>query len=118
MLLDQIASPAHLKALPADQLARLASEIREFLAESPSLTGGMAYEALNNIGASKPNLLIVLNDNGRSYQATVGGIASHLNHLRLSPGYHAFKGNVEEKLRRLPAGGGLAALLRRVKNSA
>src|SRR5207249_7576373 len=82
-----------------------------------ALTGGMAYEALNNIGHSKPDLLIILNDNGRSYQPTVGGLAAHLAHLRLSPGYHNFKGNVEDTLRRLPLGGGIASFARRVKNA-
>jgi 1-deoxy-D-xylulose-5-phosphate synthase len=48
-----------------------------------ALTGGMAYEGLNNIGgAGHPNLIVVLNDNGRSYSPTVGGLADHLRMLR------------------------------------
>jgi 1-deoxy-D-xylulose-5-phosphate synthase len=43
-----------------------------------SLTGGMAFEALNNLGHNRSRVLIVLNDNGRSYSATVGGLASRL----------------------------------------
>jgi 1-deoxy-D-xylulose-5-phosphate synthase len=82
-----------------------------------ALTGGMAYEALNHIGHEKPDLLIILNDNGRSYQPTVGGLARHLAHLRLSPGYHHLKGNVEDALRHLPLGGGIADVARRVKNA-
>ena len=49
-----------------------------------ALTGGMAYEALNNIGQRQPELIIILNDNGRSYAPTIGGIADNLGQLRLS----------------------------------
>ena len=52
-----------------------------------SMTGGMAYEALNNLGHSQSRVLIVLNDNGRSYAPTVGRLASGLTRLRLSPTY-------------------------------
>ena len=53
-----------------------------------ALTGGMCWEALNNIaaGTNRP-LVIVVNDNGRSYSPTIGGLADHLASLRLSPGY-------------------------------
>ncbi|HEY4456424.1 MAG TPA: 1-deoxy-D-xylulose-5-phosphate synthase [Pseudonocardiaceae bacterium] len=53
-----------------------------------ALTGGMAWEALNNIAAARhPNLVIVVNDNGRSYAPTVGGLAEHLIGLRTAPQY-------------------------------
>jgi len=52
-----------------------------------SLTGGVALEALNLLGHRKPDLLVILNDNGRSYAPTVGGLAGHLAPLRLHPGY-------------------------------
>ena len=53
-----------------------------------SLTGGMAWEAMNNIaGAQDRQVIIVVNDNGRSYAPTVGGLADRLTRLRLSPGY-------------------------------
>jgi 1-deoxy-D-xylulose-5-phosphate synthase len=53
-----------------------------------ALTGGMAWEALNNIAAAKDrNLVIVVNDNGRSYAPTIGGLADRLASLRLQPGY-------------------------------
>src|SRR3954471_7547068 len=57
-----------------------------------ALTGGMAWEALNNIAASDGSaehrrLVIVVNDNGRSYTPTVGGLADHLNALRTNPRY-------------------------------
>ncbi|HET7517623.1 MAG TPA: 1-deoxy-D-xylulose-5-phosphate synthase N-terminal domain-containing protein, partial [Actinomycetes bacterium] len=48
-----------------------------------SLTGGVALEALNLIGHRKPDLLVILNDNGRSYAPTVGGLAGHLAPFRL-----------------------------------
>ena len=50
-----------------------------------SLTGGVALEALNLIGHRKPDLLVILNDNGRSYAPTVGGLASHLAPFRSIP---------------------------------
>src|ERR1700756_5133628 len=52
-----------------------------------ALTGGMCWEALNNIAASDRPVIIVVNDNGRSYSPTIGGLAEHLARLRLSPGY-------------------------------
>ncbi|MGH7693228.1 MAG: 1-deoxy-D-xylulose-5-phosphate synthase N-terminal domain-containing protein, partial [Candidatus Dormibacteria bacterium] len=70
-----------------------------------SLTGGMAYEALNNIGALRPNLTIVLNDNGRSYAPTVGGLADHFARLRLDPRYEAAKSGIGGFLSALPAVG-------------
>jgi 1-deoxy-D-xylulose-5-phosphate synthase len=53
-----------------------------------ALTGGMAWEALNNIAAAKDrNVVVVVNDNGRSYSPTIGGLAERLSALRLQPGY-------------------------------
>src|SRR5688500_3418464 len=52
-----------------------------------ALTGGMCWEALNNIAGAKNALVIVVNDNGRSYSPTIGGLAEHLSTLRLNPGY-------------------------------
>ncbi|MGB3483965.1 MAG: 1-deoxy-D-xylulose-5-phosphate synthase [Mycobacterium sp.] len=52
-----------------------------------ALTGGMCWEALNNIAASGRPVVIVVNDNGRSYAPTIGGLADHLAALRLQPGY-------------------------------
>ena len=83
-----------------------------------ALTGGMAYEALNNIGQLKPEMVIILNDNGRSYAPTVGGIAENLGHLRLSPRYEAAKDAAGNALRALPAVGHSAyETARRMKNS-
>jgi 1-deoxy-D-xylulose-5-phosphate synthase len=68
-----------------------------------ALTGGMAYEALNQIAhLQPPNLIVVLNDNGRSYAPTVGGLASHLNSLTVSRGYERFKERLSRRLREIP----------------
>ncbi len=83
-----------------------------------ALTGGMAYEALNNIGHHKPELIIILNDNGRSYAPTVGGLAENLGQLRLSPKYEAAKDAAGTMLRGLPVVGDSAYdTARRMKNS-
>ena len=50
-----------------------------------SLTGGMAYEALNNVGASKSKVILILNDNGMSISHNIGGVSQHLDKLRTSP---------------------------------
>src|SRR4030088_2471195 len=68
-----------------------------------SLTGGMAYEALNQIAhLQPPNLVIVINDNGRSYAPTVGGLARHLSQLRVDPRYERLKDDISRLLRDLP----------------
>jgi 1-deoxy-D-xylulose-5-phosphate synthase len=83
-----------------------------------ALTGGMAYEALNNIGHLQPEILIILNDNGRSYAPTVGGLAENLGQLRLSPKYEAAKDAAGTVLRGLPVVGTSAYdTARRMKNS-
>jgi 1-deoxy-D-xylulose-5-phosphate synthase len=74
-----------------------------------ALTGGMAYEALNQIAhLQPPNLVIVLNDNGRSYAPTVGGLARHLAQLRIDPRYERVKEEVSHRLRDLPVVGAQA----------
>ncbi|HEX6500815.1 MAG TPA: 1-deoxy-D-xylulose-5-phosphate synthase [Micromonosporaceae bacterium] len=67
-----------------------------------ALTGGMCWEALNNIAAAKNPLVIVVNDNGRSYAPTIGGLADHLATLRLNPGYEKVLDLVKEALGRTP----------------
>src|ERR671936_582540 len=84
-----------------------------------SLTGGVALEALNLIGHRKPDLLVILNDNGRSYAPTVGGLAGHLAPLRLHPGYETLKKGIEETLGRVPlVGEGMVEAAKRVKEGA
>jgi 1-deoxy-D-xylulose-5-phosphate synthase len=83
-----------------------------------ALTGGMAYEALNNIGHLRPDLIIILNDNGRSYAPTIGGLAENLGQLRLSPTYEAAKDATGRTLRHLPLVGDSAyQAAKRVKES-
>ena len=83
-----------------------------------ALTGGMAYEALNNIGQRQPEMIIILNDNGRSYAPTVGGIAENLGQLRLSPKYERAKGAAGHTLRGLPVVGESAyGAAKRMKDS-
>jgi 1-deoxy-D-xylulose-5-phosphate synthase len=67
-----------------------------------ALTGGMCWEALNNIAASGNPLVIVVNDNGRSYAPTIGGLADHLATLRLKPGYERVLDLGKEALERTP----------------
>ncbi|GGM23584.1 1-deoxy-D-xylulose-5-phosphate synthase [Promicromonospora citrea] len=74
-----------------------------------ALTGGMAWEALNNIAESRDRkLVIVVNDNGRSYSPTIGGLANHLDTLRTTHGYEAFLGWATRTLHRSGAPGRFA----------
>ncbi|WP_344937550.1 1-deoxy-D-xylulose-5-phosphate synthase [Sphaerisporangium flaviroseum] len=74
-----------------------------------ALTGGMAWEALNNIAghAKDPDLplVIVVNDNGRSYSPTIGGLASHLSSLRMTQNYEHMLEFVKQNLGRVPVVG-------------
>ncbi len=67
-----------------------------------SMTGGMAFEALNNLGHSQARVLIVLNDNGRSYAPTVSRLAAGLTRLRLSPAYVKNRDRLQRMLRGVP----------------
>lgn len=71
-----------------------------------ALTGGMAWEALNNIAGAERPVIIVVNDNGRSYNPTIGGLAEHLAGLRLRPGYEKALDAIKEALLRAPLVGG------------
>ncbi|HEX3796239.1 MAG TPA: 1-deoxy-D-xylulose-5-phosphate synthase [Acidimicrobiales bacterium] len=73
-----------------------------------ALTGGMAYEALNNLGHSGRRVVIVLNDNGRSYAPTVSQLSQSLTSLRLHPAYTQTRERLRNRLRGLPAFGPLA----------
>ncbi|GAA2719365.1 MULTISPECIES: 1-deoxy-D-xylulose-5-phosphate synthase [Streptomyces] len=71
-----------------------------------ALTGGMAWEALNNIAVAKDRpLVIVVNDNERSYAPTIGGLADHLATLRTTDGYERFLARGKEALLRVPGVG-------------
>jgi 1-deoxy-D-xylulose-5-phosphate synthase len=73
-----------------------------------SLTGGLAYEGLNNLGHSGSRVVVVLNDNGRSYAPTVSRLSESLTRIRLHPGLKSVRSKLEEALRVLPAVGPLA----------
>ena len=68
-----------------------------------ALTGGMAYEALNNLGHSGRRVVVVLNDNGRSYAPTVSHLSRSLTSLRLNPTYVQTRERLRNRLRDLPA---------------
>jgi 1-deoxy-D-xylulose-5-phosphate synthase len=70
-----------------------------------ALTGGMAWEALNNIAAGDRPLVIVVNDNARSYSPTIGGLAHHLASLRTAPNYEKVMGWGKRVLNRTPVVG-------------
>ena len=70
-----------------------------------SLTGGMAYEALNNASRLKSNFIIVLNDNNMSISENVGGMSRYLNGLRTAQAYTEIKRGVEDTLKKLPGRG-------------
>ena len=70
-----------------------------------SLTGGMAWEALNNASRLKRNFIIVLNDNNMSIAENVGGFSEYLNQVRTREGYQNLKAGVENTLSRLPGRG-------------
>ncbi len=69
------------------------------------LTGGMAWEALNNIAGSDRQVVIVVNDNTRSYSPTIGGLAHHLSTLRTTKGYETFLSWGKKMLQRTPVVG-------------
>lgn len=83
-----------------------------------ALTGGMAYEALNNAAQLKGNFIIVLNDNEMSISENVGGISSYLSDLRTAESYHGFKTGVKNSLNKIPGiGPATVKKLHRTKNN-
>jgi 1-deoxy-D-xylulose-5-phosphate synthase len=73
-----------------------------------ALTGGMAYEGLNNLGHSGSRVIVILNDNGRSYAPTVSRLSESLSRLRLHPGVSHARHRIETAVRELPKVGSLA----------
>ncbi len=82
-----------------------------------SMTGGMAYEALNNAGKLVTNYIMVLNDNDMSISENVGGLSKYLNNIRSNVGYQDFKFAVYKGLLNIPGGDGMIKSLRRAKSS-
>ena len=82
-----------------------------------ALTGGMAFEALNNASQLKSNFIIVLNDNQMSIAENVGGISQYLNGLRSAEGYNNFKEGLQNTLEKIPVyGEGIVRQLKRTKS--
>ena len=83
-----------------------------------ALTGGMAYEALNNAAHLKKNYIIILNDNNMSISENVGGMSKYLSSLRSGAGYNELKRRVSETLLKIPiVGAGLVEKISRTKDS-
>jgi 1-deoxy-D-xylulose-5-phosphate synthase len=80
-----------------------------------ALTGGMAFEAINNAGRLKSNMIIVLNDNNMSISENVGGLSNYLGKLRTSTKYTGFKENMENTLNQMPGVG--KTLVEKLKRS-
>ncbi|EEH97685.1 1-deoxy-D-xylulose-5-phosphate synthase [Clostridium tertium] len=82
-----------------------------------ALTGGMALEALNDVGFKKTKMIVILNDNQMSISPNVGGLSTHLNNLRMEPRYNKLKSNINETLSNSNAGKKLASCISRFKDS-
>lgn len=83
-----------------------------------ALTGGMAYEALNNASRMRTNFIIVLNDNNMSISENVGGISKYLQSIRTADNYREFKLNLEKSLLKLPKyGDAVVDTLKKYKSS-
>lgn len=81
-----------------------------------ALTGGIAFEALNDLGYSKTKMIIILNDNQMSIAKNVGGMSKYLNKLRIDPAYNKFKEELKEKLGKTNIGAGFASSLQKLKD--
>lgn len=83
-----------------------------------ALSGGMAFEALNNAEQMKSNLIMILNDNKMSISKNVGGMARYLGKVRTNRKYNDLKVNIEERLDRIPnVGVSMAETIKNAKNS-
>ncbi|MCC8137752.1 MAG: 1-deoxy-D-xylulose-5-phosphate synthase [Clostridiales bacterium] len=83
-----------------------------------ALTGGMAYEALNNAAQLKTNFIIILNDNNMSISENVGGISTYLGNIRTAESYKNFKSDLETRLNKIPVyGDPLVRGIRKTKQS-
>jgi len=82
-----------------------------------ALTGGLAYEGLNDAGESGERLIVILNDNGMSITKNVGGIAQHLAHMRIRPSYYRFKKVYRTIVNALPFGKKIYRVTHQVKTA-
>lgn len=81
-----------------------------------ALTGGMAFEAINDAGRSNTKLLIILNDNEMSISKNVGGLSRYLSRIRTTKGYLSTKRDVEKILNKIPVGKQIKSFLKRAKD--
>ena len=82
-----------------------------------ALTGGMAFEALNDVGFRKTKMIIVLNDNQMSISKNVGGLSKYLSELRIDPTYNRIKKEINSTLRKIPSvGNGMVSSIQKLKN--
>ncbi|NLZ47373.1 MAG: 1-deoxy-D-xylulose-5-phosphate synthase [Clostridiales bacterium] len=82
-----------------------------------ALTGGMAMEALNDVGDRKTKIIIVLNDNQMSIAKNVGGISTYLSQLRIGPSYTKFKNEFNSTMLKSPLGKGVVNSINKIKDS-
>ena len=82
-----------------------------------ALTGGMAFEALNDIGFKKTKMIIVLNDNQMSISKNVGGLSKYLNSIRIDPTYNRIKKEINQTLIKIPSlGKGMVSSIQKFKD--
>lgn len=83
-----------------------------------ALTGGLAYEAMNNVGVSKTNLVVILNDNGMSIAPNTGGVSKYLSKLRSSRKYTDFKKRIKKNISEIPGiGKGVVSGMQHMRDS-
>lgn len=82
-----------------------------------SLTGGMAYEALNNAGKADTDFIIVLNDNNMSISENVGGVSQYLNQIRTTEAYIGLKDGIKTRLSNIPRGKNMISGIQKAKSS-
>lgn len=81
-----------------------------------ALTGGMAFEALNDVGRKHTKMIVVLNDNEMSISQNVGGLSNHLSNIRTAPAYLSTKKDVENLLTKIPiVGKSIRGIIKRAK---
>lgn len=101
----------------ADQLNNVNSTVVAVIGDG-ALTGGMAYEALNNLSSLERNFIIILNDNNMSISENVGGMSEYLNKIRVGEKYNDLKINIEQSLNKIPkVGTKIAKGVKRTKDS-
>ena len=101
----------------ADKLNDVDSTVVAVIGDG-ALTGGMAYEALNNLSSLKRNFIIILNDNNMSISENVGGMSEHLSKFRVGEKYNDLKIEVEQSLNKIPmVGSKIAKGIKKTKDS-